>query len=351
MAGVHAMESKGPCYRKVGLICANLSDFHGLVTEHSTDEAVAAQSALASIVEASAQNERGLIDTFQGDHFVVTFNVARSSANIGRAAALCALQMSAAVGQESLLGGRSLSMGFAAGRALVGNMGTGAMKRLCTVGPVYGEAVALERLARHVGQRCLVSERSIDGVEMVAYTHLVGRARLAKGGDMVNVRAIMILAAVNGDEWLYEMVQAASSNPLGACNSAMAHYLKGEAFDVPEKGEEGISATGIYTVISQNTPNVVFVHPTDNDPNMVRSDDEIESKPAPLDANPKVNAQSAAVVATCRPTTDEDFIEIPMSCTVPEVVLRWAKERVVRLVAAGEGYAHYDLCCVPGRAV
>ena len=256
-------------YRRVGVLIINLIDFHAATVVASaaspfynggvaaaqnqhqsqqrypngrhfasgppqltSDGIVALHSRIARLVEAAAGAERGVVDSFQGDHFTVVFNAARACASVGRAGALCSLQIAAggyaysghangaalpnspdspapAAGINAAVGHanakdfpskghspvlakllatpeigtspRLFSMGFASGRCLVSNMGTATMKRLCIVGPAFSEAAALERLARHVGHRCLLSSRSLDGVETVAYTLLVGKARLPHG--------------------------------------------------------------------------------------------------------------------------------------------------------------------------
>jgi len=196
LASVHSKS----LMRTVGVLCVNLRNFHrlssggggggGLVmssttmpTNSSVDYLQRIHSLICAVVESAANAERGIVDSFQGDHFIVTFNAARPVASIAQSAATVAMRI-ADEGEriETVLGRHHpFTMGLAMGRALVGNMGTDTMKRLCTVGRVVPEAVLLERMCRRVGQSCLATERTCADLEGVVRAIVVGRAKLFEG--------------------------------------------------------------------------------------------------------------------------------------------------------------------------
>ena len=82
---------------------------------------------MAEVVAGAAHAHRGVIDSFHGDHFVISFNAARANAEGPAKAARCALDITG--------GGAGLvfATGVATGRAYVGNLGTATLKRLSII--------------------------------------------------------------------------------------------------------------------------------------------------------------------------------------------------------------------------
>ena len=151
------------------------------------------QSLLTKVIEASVKRERGIVDYFHGDRFVCGFNTVAANGgsnkggggggggycgNPARSAGMAALKIieemreatttnfnggNNTIGAStstasaftakptiaSVLNGafpHGLSMGLAAGRAIVCNHGTDTMQRLAVLGPAVSEAIRLEEI-------------------------------------------------------------------------------------------------------------------------------------------------------------------------------------------------------------
>ena len=98
---------------------------------------------IAESVLSVANAFRGVIDSFHGDHFVISFNVAKPNPEGPQKSARCALELI-----KRNPKGAKCAIGIATGRAIVGNLGTATLKRLSVIGPVYTKAMSLARLCR-----------------------------------------------------------------------------------------------------------------------------------------------------------------------------------------------------------
>lgn len=240
------------------------------------------------LVESSAEAEKGIVDSFHGDRFTVTFNVARTLGNAGRSGALTATRLVRDLAKHSntLLAESRLSMGLSVGKAIVGNFGSDTIKKLSVVGHVFSEVVIMERLARHIRQDCCFLEKCLEGVESVAYSVIVGsvcttsppeaagmassvppryeivrslaeqqlhaktptaskpsppprrgstgsgpsntkpRHRHAPSSpNTTNNKTVAFPSLATGDEWMYELDECKNTDPYRLLNEAMSAYL------------------------------------------------------------------------------------------------------------------------------
>ena len=156
-------------------------------------------SELTAVVQSLCAQQRGVIDSFHGDRYVISFNAARHNAQGPSMAVQCGLELAAAFGgggagsigskrpsrdnnnnnakvADPKKGGKkagppaaggggvvtptsvssnrlgNFTMGVAAGRALVGHLGSSDLKRFSIVGKVYSRAIALERVCKQAAE-------------------------------------------------------------------------------------------------------------------------------------------------------------------------------------------------------
>ena len=215
--------------RKVGVLIINARGTHELVARRGAVQLERAQVRLVELVERCAHDEKGVMDAFQGDHFVLTFNAARAVGAPGRNGALVGLCIEEGARRDGLALGQ-FSMGLSVGRALVGNVGSATMKKNCTVGRVYTNATGLERLAKRVGRTCVVNGRAMGEIEVVAHSLLVGRVELS--GYETDLLWAVMSRMEGGDgpeEWLYQVDEASKGNPFREYNAALALLLDGKS--------------------------------------------------------------------------------------------------------------------------
>lgn len=227
---VAAPSSCSAAYRRIAMLVINASGFHSTVSALAPHETQSVVSGLVSAVEGAVRNERGLVDSFHGDHFMVSFNTVRLVGVAVRNAALCALQVESAVRQQTPF--KRVSMGLAEGRTLVGNMGNASIMKLCAVGPVCGLAVLLERVAQANPHRlgsegcggcgCVMSETTAREVESHVHSNVIGWVswrsfRPESSRKEVTPVAVSVLRSSvtsEDEEWMYVVNQSNHSNSL-----------------------------------------------------------------------------------------------------------------------------------------
>eukprot|EP00658_Telonema_sp_P-2_P081265 TRINITY_DN8287_c0_g3_i1.p1 TRINITY_DN8287_c0_g3~~TRINITY_DN8287_c0_g3_i1.p1 ORF type:complete len:807 (+),score=173.35 TRINITY_DN8287_c0_g3_i1:47-2422(+) len=188
----HAL-SVSTTQRRIAILVVNASGFHRSSRGLTSVATVKLVSSLVTAVEGAVRSERGIVDSFHGDHFTISFNTARLVGTALRNAAVCALQVEAAVRRQTPF--KRVSMGLAGGRAMVGNMGNSNMMKLCALGPAYGQAVVLEMIAQanlrrlgvgKDGSGCLVTEGVALDVSNHIKSEFVGWAKMKQPNNNVN---------------------------------------------------------------------------------------------------------------------------------------------------------------------
>ena len=237
--------------KRVTVLALNLLGFNNLLTidKHipraQRIHEISAQ--LLTIVVAAAQEERGVMDSFHGDHFILTFNASRAVAGALGAAVRTAGAISVAVRHDSMFrGSLGLSAGAASGKTHVGTLGIDGHRRLSVVGHAYRSAVGLQGVCAQFMQRtatrksggvtagCVVDEQALKEISSSGiYMQLIGCATNAAGrDDPTNVYAAHCLAngceQVDDDEWLYELDAIQAGDPFRESNEAMAALMSGD---------------------------------------------------------------------------------------------------------------------------
>eukprot|EP00742_Colponemidia_sp_Colp-10_P011396 GILJ01012653.1.p1 GENE.GILJ01012653.1~~GILJ01012653.1.p1 ORF type:complete len:569 (+),score=102.10 GILJ01012653.1:468-2174(+) len=216
--------------RRIGVLIVNGRDFHRLSAEPNANVTQLHQE-LVELVEGSSKAEKGVVDSFQGDHFAITFNAAMAVGAPAKGAALCAIRIQNSVTIRTGLPG--VTMGLSTGLAMVGSLGSNDMKKFCMVTPAYSQAIALEVAAKQVIgiTSCLFSMKIAGDLDTHIYSQLVGQKYLcgtninALEGKIVNVGGVMGAITTQGDEWLYELEEGASKNPYSKINGAFELFF------------------------------------------------------------------------------------------------------------------------------
>ena len=203
----------------VTVLVLNLRGFHAATKSLDVDSVLRRYADTVTAVMKGLSDNKGVLDTFQGDHFTATFNAVTTAAQHSRRATVAALRIAAAVagcGFEL-----KTSAGVATGRALVGNAGNSEMKKFCVVGGVFTQAAALERLCRlYAGATCLVPQRIQSDLEAFVHLRAVDLVQLpCAARPAVILDAAAEVAAGDDDEWLYLVDKAAKADVHAATNA------------------------------------------------------------------------------------------------------------------------------------
>ena len=130
--------------KTVAVLVVNLRRFHSHCTLDGFCSGAATHSNYVSAIAKAAMTNRGIVDSLQGDHVLVTWNAANSVPNYLHRAAKCAVDIRRSCGGLSC----SVTMGLSWGKAYVGNLGNNDVRRFCIIGQVIKDAYILERLAK-----------------------------------------------------------------------------------------------------------------------------------------------------------------------------------------------------------
>ena len=229
--GIKSIASNLFILKKVAVLIVNARGTHKLLS-HGATKLEREQACLVDLVERCSKSEKGVVDAFQGDHFVITFNAARPVGMPGRNAALVALSLDEQSPEHQ--GTPRFSMGMAVGRAFVGNAGSATLKKNCTIGTVYVSAVALERLSKRVARACIVNGRALPELEHFVHAILIGSVQISDDDrDVVAALEGKVDDSSPNEEWLYQL--QGGNSVFAELNNLMELYCQqGPGRDVQE---------------------------------------------------------------------------------------------------------------------
>ena len=246
--------------KRVAALSLNLVGFHALVAPDPqasrTQRIHDVSTELLELAVACAHSERGVMDSFHGDHFVLTFNASRAVGTPLAAAVRTANAFIAEVhGSGTFDGCRGVAAGASAGRAVVGTFGIDGYRRLSVVGEVYRNAHALQQAAvqlLRMNQQAVLGREGcmVDGPALKElgscpfHMQVVGcvqgsEQRAAAGGSVKATPPIVYFAleaggddatraAMEADgEWLYELDAIGASDPYVDANRALLALMDG----------------------------------------------------------------------------------------------------------------------------
>lgn len=219
--------------RKVTMLSMNVLCFDHFVLSHSANDVVRNHGHIVKIVSDACAEFRGVMDGFQGDRFLLSFNaVTHAGSHATLAAHAAQAVMGAVCSQNGAFVG--MSSGIASGPALVGNMGSATTKRFTVLSRVVSSAILLERLCKRYsledsatlvgGSAC----QDLDAVFELLTLDSVHLPATAKGkAKRTRVCAIMGVKESSADEWMYEMQEGSQRSVCGAINNAFVAFLDG----------------------------------------------------------------------------------------------------------------------------
>lgn len=234
--------ASGLATRQVTLMMVNLCGFHEIAALRGPPGCEAAIGEYLSVIESSACSSvfRGVLDSFSGDHVVISFNASNSVAShLSRCAgAICALE--AAIAKRNAkdggaaAGGRKdapmrVRIAAATGKSFVGNIGSEAIKRFTVVGGVVNQCCVLLQLCKMWNVNNLVSASAMEVMEYEYVTQPVGVARLPPAAisaandtrptslavPYVPVGTVVAPKNVGDDEWMYQLSAGGNSEDDG----------------------------------------------------------------------------------------------------------------------------------------
>jgi class 3 adenylate cyclase len=222
--------------RSVAVLVINIREFSVLTKRTSTAALQADYAAFVSIVNEESRRLRGVLDTAQGDHFIISFNSSTHCNNAAAGAVRTAFAIHNRLqdcGLSSQWAG--VSMGVARGRALCGAVGSLDFRTHATLGSLVRHALCCQRYSRALLESkpdCwLVGPATvIEEVNHIAHYRYVATAVLPPSCNSRYLIAAMFPPGAKkrdtiereaNAEWLYELDSLQRSNPHAAFNAAV----------------------------------------------------------------------------------------------------------------------------------
>ena len=212
----------------VSVAVFNSVGWHAKISTMLPTECLKYQEQYVGVIAKAVADERGVVDFFQGDHLVATYNAVNALPSCARRSTASAL--AAVVELRKLPNMPPLCVGIGIGQAVCGNSGSEKMHRFNIMGPVYSEAFALESVARtyrHVSP-IVLSGLGFNEVDMEFILQIVDIVSMPAGNGLTERRIVTTVhsrkAAMN-EEWMYELKDADNENPFRHVNNAFCQLL------------------------------------------------------------------------------------------------------------------------------
>lgn len=247
--------------RDVSVVVVNIVAFHQYVAYTNGKDISRDHEVVVSFIRKVAQKYDGVLDTFNGDKFWVSFN-AIAKCSEGPIAALCfAHEVTTAINTDAIATIRQLhsgrpplanaapkykvapngvNCGVSTGRALVGPLGTDTVRRHSIISFAVSEASALERQSlRYPGCNVMIGGDMIPAAEGYFQYMLLDASALPGSGGMrrrvASVKGPMCAPGCNPD-FLRRVPRTGLSlpkkNPYAGINSCFNAFLEGRMDDV-----------------------------------------------------------------------------------------------------------------------
>ena len=251
--------------KSIALLAINLNGFHEFLAQKGQFTAFDVHTRFLESVSQIAAANKGIVDSFHGDHILVTWNAASNTASFQRRSAICAVAIAEAV---KLIYPPGPSMGLTCGQALVGTLGSKSLRHFSTIGPIYNEAHVLERMCKRYGGEVSVLANSRVCEQLgsdILFQHVdFLQLPSAPGGTIVT--SVEAMVSADADEWMYQLEKCEERNPYFKVNAMIEELAKRESADFnPEEecmeafnGLTGAQQARVRNLVARKTTTGTF---------------------------------------------------------------------------------------------
>lgn len=150
--------------REATILFTDLEDFSGLSERMKPEEIIATLNEYFSVVAAPIEKRRGVINQFQGDAILASFNLPEADPDHAAQAIEAALEIQAMLQAHTFASGLKLRsrIGINSGKVVGGLVGTAERVNYTVHGDDVNLAARLEQLNKEHHTRILISERTLD---------------------------------------------------------------------------------------------------------------------------------------------------------------------------------------------
>eukprot|EP01062_Namystynia_karyoxenos_P025295 TRINITY_DN1992_c0_g1_i2.p1 TRINITY_DN1992_c0_g1~~TRINITY_DN1992_c0_g1_i2.p1 ORF type:complete len:1036 (+),score=208.06 TRINITY_DN1992_c0_g1_i2:91-3108(+) len=219
----------GVSKRSVALLQVNVLDFlvvlkavgaSGLVDVHA--------KYLAPILD-WFKATKGIPDCFTGDRVYASYNAARPTAGCRPAAVKCALLCAdtcmVPLNEAARGAGAAVSIGVSGGEVICGNMGLDSMRKYCCIGAAAGLLFLVEQQNRRMQTKVTVDQKVMSDVESSVIVRCTCFASFK--GEVKRFWEAMGKRTMAEDEWMYQLEEAAKTDPTRVFSNAVDEYAQG----------------------------------------------------------------------------------------------------------------------------
>eukprot|EP01063_Lacrimia_lanifica_P008447 TRINITY_DN1547_c1_g5_i1.p1 TRINITY_DN1547_c1_g5~~TRINITY_DN1547_c1_g5_i1.p1 ORF type:complete len:1095 (+),score=316.69 TRINITY_DN1547_c1_g5_i1:47-3286(+) len=171
------------------------------------ETALAAHSQRAALALGTAKKHKGVVDRFDGDRIIISFNVHKQITSHRSYALACANDLRGSLQGSSVMQGGTI--GISTGRAVAGTMGCSGLKQLNIVGEMADVCPIYARLAWMWGLRIVVGEAVLKDALRFEWRRLY--EVVSQAGRRSFVCEILHEVEMGQDEWMYTLDKMSSS--------------------------------------------------------------------------------------------------------------------------------------------
>lgn len=148
------------------ILYTDIDDFTSIVEQLEPQQAVEMLNEYFTVVLEPIERHGGVVNQFQGDAMLVTFNVPVDDPQHADRAVRAAIEVQAAISQRTFAGvALRTRIGIATGTVVAGNIGADHRLSYTVHGDAVNVAARLEQLNKDIGSRILISASTVELLE------------------------------------------------------------------------------------------------------------------------------------------------------------------------------------------
>ena len=212
--------------KSVAMLVANVADMHQITSHTKVSETLSLY--IETFVNA-AKGLRGIVDEVSGDRITISFNTIISSANYR------SKSMELAYHARDTLGTRVvMNCAASSGKAMCGNTGCTGLKKYAIIGPVAVQARVFERCGRKWGFSIVCDGDIASEAKQRCLLKKIIKVSVKGGKATILHELVSLRAEESGEEWMYQLEQAAAKDPFNYYNTAMSSIYQGKLEEAEE---------------------------------------------------------------------------------------------------------------------